>query len=69
MRMSRGHAVYDKRNPPEDLLQLPSLLSKQVSLNLHRDRAQVRVGSPCRCEQMRGLQQFQHKLGYMLMNT
>ena len=69
MRMSRGHAVYDKRNPPEDLLQLPSLLSKQVSLNLHRDRAQVRVGSPCRCEQMRGLQQFQHSLGYMLMST
>ena len=32
MRVSRGHAVYDKRGPPEDLLQLPSLLSKQVSL-------------------------------------
>ena len=66
MRVSRGHAVYDKRGPPEDLLQLPSLLSKQVSLNLHRDRAQVRVGSPCT---RRGLQQFQHSLGYMLMNT
>ena len=64
-----GRAVYNERNPPEDLLQLPSLLSKQVSLNLHRDRAQVRVGSPCRCEQMRGLQQFQHSLGYMLMST
>jgi len=46
VRMSRGHAVYDKRGPPADLLQLPSLLSKHLGAHLHRYRAQLMVGSP-----------------------
>ena len=60
VRMSRGHAVYDKRNPPEDLLQLPSLLSNHVSGHLHRYRAELMMGSPGRCEQMCRLQSSPH---------
>ena len=45
VRMSRGHAVYDKRNPPDVLLQLPSDRFGRLSPNLHRNRTAVRVGS------------------------
>ena len=43
VRMSRGHAVYDKRNPPDVLLQLPSDRFGRLSPNLHRNRTAVRV--------------------------
>ena len=49
MRMSRGHAAYDERNPPEDLLQLPSTRFGRLSWNLHRHRTAVMVGSMDMC--------------------
>lgn len=60
MRMSRGHAVYDKRNPPDVLLQLPSDRFGRLSPNLHRNRTAVRVGSIERLKGMRKVQLFQH---------
>jgi hypothetical protein len=44
MRMSRGHAAYDERNPPEDLLQLPSTRFGRLSWNLHRHRGSSHGG-------------------------
>lgn len=64
-----GAAGIPLRGRLEVLVQLSSLRSRHVSGHLHRDRPWVRVGSTGRREQMRGLQQFQHSLGYMLMNT
>ena len=60
MQMLQRGGIYEGHGPPEVLLQLPSLLSKYVSLHLHRDRAQVRVGSAGRCEHKHGLQQSPH---------
>ena len=45
MRMSRGHGVYDKRNSPDVLLQLPSTCFGRLKANLHRHRTAVMVGS------------------------
>ena len=56
--MSRGHAVYDKRNPPDVLLQLPSDRFGRLSPNLHRNRTAVRVGSIERLKGMRKVQLF-----------
>ena len=36
MRRLIGRAVYNERNPPADMLQLPSLLSKHLWAHLHR---------------------------------
>jgi len=55
-----GHAVYDKRNPPDVLLQLPSDRFGRLSPNLHRNRTAVRVGSIERLKGMRKVQLFQH---------
>ena len=58
MRMSRGHAAYDERISPEDLLQLPSGRFGRLSWNLHRHRTAVMVGSIERHKGMRKVQLF-----------
>ena len=60
MRMSRGHGIYDKRNSPDVLLQLPLDRFGRLSPNLHRNRTAVRVGSIERLKGMRKVQLFRH---------
>ena len=58
LRMSMGRAVYDDRNSPDDLLQLPSARFGRLSSNLHRHRTAVMVGSIERHKGMRKVQLF-----------
>ena len=60
MRMSRGHGVYDKRNSPDVLLQLPSTCFGRLKANLHRHRTAVMVGSTERRKGMCEVQLFPH---------
>ena len=65
----RGAAGIPSRGRLEVLVQLSSLRSRHVWAHLHRDRAQLMVGSTGRRKHMRRLQHVPYSLGCMLMDT